>query len=168
MADEGQLLRIDLSGLDPATFDRLFGKLAQALESSVARVTGDRPSPGTRQAIDDLATIAKNFAQARLQRPTLENQKLLAEIAEAFSAAEVNAQQARKTAAEADKQELENVLTRVQVILQLLSATQRLRALPTADGQTFVLDVSTPAIVPRVAQPEGQLPPATDTRGSSA
>jgi hypothetical protein len=153
MKESSDLLRIDLTGLDSGSFDRLFASLASALEAAVAQVSGKPESPEARQAIDDLTVIAKNFAQAKLQRPTLENQKLLAEIAEAFSAAEVNAQQARKTAAEADKIEMDNVVHRVHVILELLAATKRVRVLAPPEREALIIDVSSPATVPPDAPP---------------
>src|ERR1041385_4260200 len=110
MSEERRVVKLTLTGQDPEAFARLFSQLARKIQSTIETVSGTPASEGTKQTLDDVTSIAHTFLHAKLERPSLENQRILAEIAEGFAAAEAHAQQARKTAAEADRLELDNAM----------------------------------------------------------
>lgn len=82
---QDEVMRIELTGLNEAIWDRSFAKLSEVLENLVSRISestglSEETQSKSAQASLDLANIAATWAKAKIERPSLENQKLLMEI----------------------------------------------------------------------------------------
>ena len=142
MTDQAQIVAIELSGRDPEAFDRLFAKLTDTIEKSLEMMSGKDASPGVSSALQDVASIAKNFARAKLEKPSIENQHLIAQISSEYAAAEERLASARKLHAEADSVEIDNAMKRLNAAIQMANLLGKVKALSVEGGDHMVLDVT--------------------------
>ena len=101
----------------------------------------DEVTQETEESIKDVVEITKSFVQAKLQRPSLENQKILAEIAETYAVAEEKLASTAKIRAETKSVELDNALKQLQYALQAIEVIKQVQTFLIEGGQ-FVIDVS--------------------------
>lgn len=90
----------------------LIQKCVEGLVASVEVVTNKDASASTKAVIESTVTLAGNYVEAKASAPVLENQKVIAETHEKIATA-------RKSHAEAEAIELQNILTRITVIKEL-------------------------------------------------
>lgn len=81
------LIRLELSGRQADAWNRVFGALAGVIENAIDRLAAN-VEPEARETAKnlsrDVAEIAKSFVKAKLERPTLENESTVADIALKF------------------------------------------------------------------------------------
>jgi hypothetical protein len=86
------LLRIELSGRHAAAWNLLFERLTQSVERALQALT-DSESAGETQVdttvLAALAEITKGWTKAKLERPSLDNEKVIADIIEAYERAKL-------------------------------------------------------------------------------
>ena len=142
MTDQSELVAIELAGKNPEAFDRLFGKLTETIERSIETLSGRDTSPGVSSAIQDVASIAKSFAKAKLEKPSIENQHLIAQISSEYAAAEERLANARKLHAEADSVEIDNVLKRLNTAIRMANLLGKVKSLTAEGGSHLMIDVT--------------------------
>lgn len=80
-------IRIELGGQSSEAWDRVFKKFTNVVEAAVDGLMADSPDGTRGQAREfarDIADIANGWVRAKLERPEIENEAKLAEIAERF------------------------------------------------------------------------------------
>lgn len=120
METSGNLIKIDLVGRNSEAFDRLSGRLVATIESVVEKMSNSQVDDSTRSTLEDIAQVAQSFIQAKAQKPTIENQKMLAEISHEYAAAEEKMASARKINAEAESVEIANAVARLESAIKML------------------------------------------------
>jgi len=82
-----ELMRIELGGRDSEAWNRVFAKLTGVVEKAVAHLVGDASAKTKAEAKEfakDIADITKTWFRAKLEKPEIDNELKLAEIAERF------------------------------------------------------------------------------------
>lgn len=125
--DEHELIRFAVTGRGEEwnrLQEKIFGivdVIAQRIQD--ATLSNSNTVEASAEAMKDLTTLAANWAQAKIERPSLENDKLRAEIVSEFA-------EAKKKWAEAMKLEAEtrqiNADTRSQDLVSALDNLERL------------------------------------------
>ncbi len=127
--DESELIRFVISGRGDA-WAHLEAKLLGLIDTIVSRVQ-ENPSHSTvakttGEVVEDISRIATEWARAKLERPTLENQRLRAEIACEFAEAKRRLAETlrieaetRKIDAEAKNIELVALLDNLERLLRI-------------------------------------------------
>ena len=108
---ESELVRLALTGEGEA-WERLQAKVFSIIETIATRIQESTPASegvtsSTTDVAKDILRIAGDWAKAKVERPSLENSKLRAEIASEFAEAKRRLAEARKAEAEAAKLEQE-------------------------------------------------------------
>jgi len=75
-----------------------------------------------RDEAKKLVSLTLNFAEEKLKKPGIENQKMLAEVDEIYSNIEKNKAEVKKIYAEASSIELETALKKLKLALKLSKA----------------------------------------------
>lgn len=130
-------LRIDLTGLDPALFDRLFGQLQAAIVDVAEALAIRELSPVAQDSIGEVLGAAQTFLEAKLKEPSLKNKRLLAEITEAYARAERELAAAKKARAEAEGVELDNLQRRLALAMEAMTLLGKVRLERDDDGLTL-------------------------------
>lgn len=133
------MIRIDLGGKDSEAFDRLSQRLVDTIEDVVNKMSQSQISNSTRSTLDDIAEVAQGFIQAKAQKPTIENQKVLSEISREYAIAEERIAQARKTNAEAESVEIGNAVARLESALSMLQMLKNVEAIPLSEEDSLTL-----------------------------
>lgn len=105
--DERELIRYVLDGKGEE-WERLRGRLYSIIDMIASRIqemSGAEPDTvdASSSVMKDLAGLAMDWARAKVERPSLENDKLRAEIASEFAEAKKRWAEALKAQAEAQK-----------------------------------------------------------------
>lgn len=122
-----EYILVELIGKNPIAFNRLFEKLTKTIEEALEDLTKEEITQSTRETISDLATVAKDFIQAKINKPSIENQKLLSEIASEYAEVEQKLANARKARAEAESIEIENASKKLESAFEIISLFHRLK-----------------------------------------
>lgn len=81
------VIRIELTGKRSKAWNRVFDTLTGVVEKAVEQLA-PHVEEGTRRKINDLthdlAEVTKGFVKAKMERPTLENERILVDIAAKF------------------------------------------------------------------------------------
>src|SRR5687767_11262990 len=115
-------LRVDVVGKSADLWARLRPKLLQAISQMLDTVIDLDRGSTVRDEAKKFTSALLRHAEARLEKPVLENEKIEAEVAEIYAKVETERAQARKINAEAEAQELRNCLTRLKLVLMLAKA----------------------------------------------
>ncbi len=132
-------VQIDLAGRNPALFDALFARLEGALVDVVERLTHAQVDPSSREIMGELLGAAQGYVEARLKAPSIENQQKLAEITRLYAEAEERLAHARAQRASAERQELENLETKLELALTLMQRLSTVKLRQGPDGTTLDL-----------------------------
>lgn len=105
--DERELIRFAIAGQSEAWIrlqDKIFG-IIDTIADRIQEISGANPEmvESSASAMKDLSSLATDWAKAKIERPSLENSKLRAEIAKEFAEAKKNWAEAKKAEAETRK-----------------------------------------------------------------
>jgi hypothetical protein len=106
------LIRLELTGRTAAAWDAVFDRLTESVNRAVDALSGDaETADGGKESelVSALAEITKGWAKAKLERPSLENERIIAEIAEAY-------ERAKLLKAQRHHQEIENEQARIALL----------------------------------------------------
>lgn len=73
-------LKIDLVGKNQEVFNRLFTKLTNTIIDSLNSISEKEITENSKDTIKDYVSVAQEFIQAKLQKPSIENENYLADI----------------------------------------------------------------------------------------
>jgi hypothetical protein len=142
------LIRIDISGKTAFAWDRLFDRLTGIVGKAVDALACNA-EPATRAAAKecaaDIIEITKGWMQAKLQKPILDNEKTIAEIAIKFEELKMAEVKRRQAEIEADLKAVELEKERLELWeLRLIKAMKWLGFLQThmvreADGSVSLV-----------------------------
>lgn len=131
--DVQKLIRLGVVG-GAEEWTRLQGKLFAALEGVVQKVQewGDRtPGEGEddpyAEAVRDIAALAANWARAKVEKPSLENAKLRAEIVSEFAEAKRRLAETEKLRSETRQAEMTLALDNLERLLKFAEIVGRLQ-----------------------------------------
>jgi hypothetical protein len=114
-------IRIDLAGRNGEAWDQVFQTLTDVIVAGVTRIS---PSEEVteRSAIftAHIAALSKKWLQAKVERPSLENEKLVAEIAGLFEDGKLKRAQVEKLEIENESARLDLLEKRVMMAVRLL------------------------------------------------
>jgi hypothetical protein len=100
-----ELIRIELTGKHADICNRVFQTVTNVIEQAVNNLMPDADAETkdrAKQLTADLAEITKDWLQAKLQRPTLENERTIAEIAAKYEELKTSEAQRRKVEVETE------------------------------------------------------------------
>lgn len=120
------IVGIELRGLNENTWKNLSNKLFEAIDSLCSQISDN---PITKEYAKDIAQIGLSFFKAKAQKPTLENEKLVAEIAVKYA-------EAKKLLMETEKIELEKMEVAIRNMENIIRVISLVKDLDT----TFLLD----------------------------
>ena len=136
--DESELIRLVISGRGDA-WARLETKLLGLIDVIVDRVEGSASSTTatetTREVVKDISRIATEWARAKVERPTLENEKLRAEIASEF--AEAKRRLAETLRIEAETRKIDAEARNIELVAWLDNLERLLRIAKLMAHATF-------------------------------
>lgn len=167
---ERDLIRFAITGKNAELWERLQGRIFEVVDAIVTRIadTADLDAPETDAVVEvaqDLAKLATDWARAKLERPSLENQKLQAEIAVQFAEAKKTLAEARKLDAETrqidantQNQVLDGLLTKLEKLMRMMGSITISRV----GGDTHILAGPTPA---ELGDPQGTATAPTEEVG---
>lgn len=118
------IIRFDLTGKDSEAWNRVFASLTEAVEKAVTHLSdsGDGSADDkTNGLISDIAEITKTWVRSKMERPAIENQLKLAEIAARFE--EIKTARVNREIAEVelDRKKLELCEKRLETALKMLT-----------------------------------------------
>ncbi len=138
-------IRLDLTGRNSRAWNRVFDTLTSAVESAVDNLMPDAPDEIREEAKDlagGIAEITKDWLKAKLERPALENELKIVEIAAKFEELKVQRQEAEVNLAlkkvELDERRLDLWEKRLTLALRWLGFFQR-NIIREADGSVVLL-----------------------------
>lgn len=115
-------VRITLTGKNEEQWSKLFDKLTDIVTSAVSKVTPeDVEDESVREYVAAISDISKSWASAKIERPTLENEKLIAETLNLFEDLKLKREQNRKLKLENDSLELDLLEKRLAMALRMLN-----------------------------------------------
>ena len=85
--NESELIRFELTGKDAELFKSLFSKLTKAMESVVQSLAKEEISDEKKNTIEEVVKITQSYVQAKVQKPSIENEKLIAQITSEYATA---------------------------------------------------------------------------------
>jgi len=112
-------VKVDLVGNDDFTWSKLKSKLTQTLFELLDTKINTNSGATVSDEIQRITTNVIEFANAKLERPSIENQKLLAEIEQILANKAKKLAETRKINAEAEKIELDNIAQKLKIALGL-------------------------------------------------
>ena len=131
--DAQELIRLGVVG-GAEEWSRLQENLFSALEGAVQKVQewgGATPRDGVEDpyadAVRDIAALASNWARAKVERPSLENAKLRAEIVSEFAEAKRRLAEAEKLRSETRQSEMTFALDQLERLLKSAEIVGRLQ-----------------------------------------
>lgn len=132
-----ELIGFDLRGQD-AAWAHLHGEFFEAVQALVRRVVAaatasDGFQDGAEDLAEDIAVLAASWAKAKLEKPSLENERLRAEIAHEYAQARQKTAEALKPVAEMrmiesqrDQQAITSALDSLERILRIMALKSQL------------------------------------------
>lgn len=118
-------VRIELEGKDTEIFDRLFSKLTDTIIEATELIFKSETSPETKEIISDVTNISKTYFKAKLEKGSIENQKILAEIVEKYAAAEERLASAQKIRQETETVKVETALKKIEATIKTMELLER-------------------------------------------
>ena len=112
-----QFVQINVSGADPALWQRLRSKLFQTLNDLLDAVVDTEQGSTVREEAQQLMLASLGYLKEKLARPGLENDKIEAETRRLYAQMELDRAEARKRHAEAEAIELQTKIRRLRVVL---------------------------------------------------
>ncbi|MBK7391132.1 MAG: hypothetical protein IPI23_19305 [Bacteroidetes bacterium] len=97
------ICEIKLHGDDELLWEKLRQKLISVINTFLDNTIDFDKGTSVRDEVKKLASLTLNFAEEKLKKPGIENQKLLAEVDEIYSKIEKNKAEANKINVEAKK-----------------------------------------------------------------
>lgn len=143
-----EVLRIELAGKNADAWNRVFSNLTRALENAIEQLAPDATDSDRKVAKEltaDIAEITKGWMKARLERPTLENERILADIAARFEELKLAQSQRNKIEAETEAIRIENERKKLTLIEEQISTALRVLGMlqrhivRNADGSVILL-----------------------------
>jgi hypothetical protein len=134
-----EFLSIDLIGKDPELFQRLFSRLNAAIENALSSLSKNDLSAETKHTVQDITTVLKDFVEAKISRPSIENQKILSEIANQYAQVEERLANARRANAEANSLEIDNATKKLQSCLQIIKLLHEIGSLHDSNSHSILL-----------------------------
>jgi hypothetical protein len=120
------LIRIDLTGKDADRWNRIFGLFTTVIERSVdALVADDACNGGAKDLAADLLAISQGWLKAKVERPALENEKIVADVVQAFEQAKLLAAQRKQVEVETQIRNLDLWEKRLQLALKWMAFAQQ-------------------------------------------
>jgi hypothetical protein len=116
-------IRIKLTGKNAEQFNRVFSTLADVVLTGMMAVIpqdDEELIKATQQFVSDIADLTKGWVKAKIERPGLENEKIIAEIVNLFEDAKVKRAQRQKLEIENESARLDLMVKRVETALKLL------------------------------------------------
>ena len=135
-------IKINLSGSDPEVFNRVFSKLAETIEKAVGLLSMGEISGGMKENINDTAAIAQNYFEAKLRKPSIENEKYMAEITERYASAQEKIANVKKIQAETESIAIDNAAKKVQAAIKMLALLSEVSLQYSKGNQSLILDFS--------------------------
>jgi len=83
-----------------------------------------------------LSDISKDFIKAKAQKPSIENQKLIAEITAKYAEAEEKVMSARRSRAEAESIELDNAMKKLRYAFEAIAILKKIRLYNAYSGES--------------------------------
>lgn len=117
------VIRLELTGKQAEAWNRVFDTLAGVVVRAVEHLIPDdgaEKKEQARQMTEDLAEITKGWAKAKIERPTLENEKIIADITAKFEEAKLTRAKREQVEVETQKKRLELWEQRVAMALRWL------------------------------------------------
>ena len=127
--NKNKYLRNDLFEKNTEAFDRIFGKITDTLIDVISSICSNKISDNLKESTKDVVQITHSFIQAKLQHPSIENDKLMAEIFTEYSIAELNLASVEKIKAETESLKTENAEKKLELILETMLFYQKLGAM---------------------------------------
>jgi hypothetical protein len=112
-------VKVDVEGNDKFTWSNLKSKLTETLFELLNKQINANSGATVNDEIKRIATSVIEFANAKLEKPSIENQKLLAEIEQILANKAKELAETRKINAEAEKIELDNTIQKLKIALGL-------------------------------------------------
>lgn len=132
-------LAVVMVGRTPALFDALFDKLEGAVSGAIEAATVRAPDSETRAILGEVRRAGQAYVEAKLNKPSLENDRLLSEIAATYAEAERRLAEREKLVEESQALRIENARAQLRLVLETLA----LRACLATDGEgNMVLDLA--------------------------
>jgi len=127
-------IKIDVEGNDPTIWSKMKARLTETLFELLNSKINSNSGGTVKDEIQRASSNLIEYANAKLEKPTLENKKLLTEIEKILSDKARSAAETRKINAEADKIELDNIVYRLKIIL----GTAKMIANSTTDPDALI------------------------------
>src|SRR5258708_18237060 len=108
-------IKVDVEGNDKSTWAKLKNKLTETLFDLLNTQINSNSGATVRDEIQRITTNVIAFANAKLEKPSIENQKLLAEIEQILANKAKELAETRKINAEAEKIELDNITQKLRI-----------------------------------------------------
>lgn len=115
-------VEISVKGKSDLLWEKLRPKLHEAVNKFLDTVVDSSRKTTIRDEAKELTSSLLKYAKAKLNKPELENQKILAEIDNLYSSKQKDIAEARKIHAEADAIEFQNALNNLRMSLMLTKA----------------------------------------------
>ena len=115
-------IRFELTGKNAEVWNRMYETLTSVVIDGMSSFApmDDSERESTCQLLMDLAGITGGWAKAKLERPSLENEKLIAEIAEKFEDLKLKQAQRKTIELENESKRLDLMVKRVETAIKLL------------------------------------------------
>jgi hypothetical protein len=110
------VLKLETTGRSATLWAELRPKLMLAITRVLDTVADHERNSTIRDEAKRFTSALLRHAEARLEKPGLENEKIEAEVAEVYAKVETERAQARKVNAEAEAQELSNSIRKLKLL----------------------------------------------------
>lgn len=120
--EEKRLLRIDLVGKDQNLFANLKGKLIKMVDKVLDSSLDVSSDLTVKEELQKFTSLGLNFAESKLQKASIENDQIIAEIQEKLSLIQKNKAESRKINATARTIEFDQSLKELTFTLKMTKA----------------------------------------------
>ena len=139
MTNDQDLIAIQLEGKNPELFKHLLPKLNKLLEETLSTLSGHDLEDSTKQSLKEVVSAGTRYLEARLKKPSLENEKILAEIASKYAEAEEKLQRSKKLKAETESIELENARKKLSLVFEMFETIKRISICNDDNGNVIIV-----------------------------
>ena len=115
--DSKKLVQVEVEGKNPELWQRLKSKLMVAIEKLLDTEANSDTGTTYRDELKEYKNLAINFGKEKLKRPSIENEKIVAEIDLLYSQRQKTLAEARKTNAEAASIETSTTIKKLKIML---------------------------------------------------
>jgi hypothetical protein len=142
MQEEKEIINLDIGGNKTDIFNRLFSKLTLVIEESISSLSSKKSiSKDAKETVDDVLTIAQNYLEAKIQKPSIENQKILAEIRVQFATADEKSANAQKLRLEAESIAIDNEMKKLEAATRMITLLKKLK-IYNDENENLLIDFS--------------------------